>query len=76
MPYGCPFEKVYFQTRIDKNSGFGRDLDTLWKKSDNGTFIALQMKVFDQKKFKLHAQGQRCQFRNCHFGTFDPWHEI
>ena len=25
MLYGCPFEKIHFLTRIDTNSGFGRD---------------------------------------------------
>ena len=39
----CPFEKFHFLTRIDTNSGFGRDWDTLWKKSNNGTFRAVQV---------------------------------
>ena len=50
MLYGCPFEKIYFLTRMDTNYGFGRVWETLWKKSNNGTFIQLVMKVFDQKK--------------------------
>ena len=24
------------------------------------------------KKFNFHAWGQKCHFRNCQFGTFDP----
>ena len=49
MLYGCPFEKITFLPRIDTNSGFGRNLDTLWKKFHNGLFITLQMKVFGHK---------------------------
>ena len=30
---------------------FGRDRDKLWKKFDNGTFIVLQIMVFDPKIF-------------------------
>ena len=74
--YGCPFEKITFLPRIDANSGFERDWDILWKKFKNGTFIALQMKVFDHKKFKFHAWGQKCHIRNCQSGTFDPVHGI
>ena len=29
MLYGCPFEKIAFLHKIDTNSGFGRDQDTL-----------------------------------------------
>ena len=65
MLYGCPFEKITFLPRIDTNSGFGRNWDTLWKKFNNGTFIILQT-------FNLHALGQKCHLRNCQFGTFDP----
>ena len=76
MLYGCPFEKITFLPRIDANSGFERDWDILWKKFKDGTFIALQMKVFDHKKFKFHAWGQKCHIRNGQFGTFDPLHGI
>ena len=74
MLYGCPFEKITFLPRIDTNSGFGRNWDTLWKKFNNGTFITLQMKA--AKNFYFHARGQKCHFRNCQFGTFDPVHGI
>ena len=49
MLYGCPFEKIHISMRIDANSGFGRDRDTIWKTFNNCTFIALQIKVFDPK---------------------------
>ena len=31
MLYECPFKKITFLPRIDANSGFGRDRDTIWK---------------------------------------------
>ena len=46
MLYGCPFEKITFLHKIDTNSGFGRDWDTLWTKTSNDILITLQMKVF------------------------------
>ena len=45
---------VSFFIRIDTYSGFGRDLETLWK---NYTFIALQIKVFESKKKSNSIQG-------------------
>ena len=59
MLYGCPFEKITFLSRIDTNFGFERDWDSLWRTFINGTFIALQLKVSDYKKFKFHARGQK-----------------
>ena len=60
MLYGGPFEKITFLSRIDTNSGFGRDWDnTLWKKFHNSTFIALQMKVFGHKKFQIPCTGSK-----------------
>ena len=35
MLYGCPFDKIHFLPKIDTNSGFERDWDTLWSKSSN-----------------------------------------
>ena len=70
MLYGCPFEKITFLSRIDTNSGIGRDLDTLWKKFHNGTFIALQMKVFGHKNFQIQCTGSKVpnwQFLKWHF---------
>ena len=55
MLYGCPFEKIIFLPRIDTNSGFGRDWDTLWKKFYNGTFIALHMKVFSNSIHRVKS---------------------
>ena len=45
-----------------------RALGTFWKKSQNGAFIALQIKSFGQKKIKLHPQGKKG-----HFGNFSEW---
>ena len=59
MLYGCPFEKITFLSRIDTNSGFGRDSDTLWIKFHIGTFIALKMKVFGHKKFQIPCTGSK-----------------
>ena len=39
-------------------------LDKFWKKSQNGTFIALQMKAFGPKIFKFHAGVKKCHFGN------------
>ena len=52
-------------TRIDTNSGFGRDWDTLWKKSNNGTFIALQV----TQKFQILCTGSKMSNRQ-----FLMWH--
>ena len=38
--------------------------DTFWIKSLNGTFLALQIKSFGPKKFKLHVGVKRCHFGN------------
>ena len=62
MLYGNAFEKIAFLPRIDTNSRFGREWDTLWKKFNNGTFIALQIKVFGHKKFQIPCQ--KCQIGN------------
>ena len=59
MLYGCPFERNTFLPRINTNSGFGRDWDTLWKKFQIGTFIALQIKVFGHKKFQIPCTGSQ-----------------
>ena len=61
MLYGCPFEKIHFLPKIDTNSGFWRDWGTLSKKFNDGTFIALQMKIFKPKNFKIHVLCQKCQ---------------
>ena len=37
-------------------------------RTEPGTFIALQMKAFDPKKFKFHAGVKKC-----HFGNFLEW---
>ena len=37
-------------------------LDTFWIKSRNGTFIALQMKSFGQKKFQISSTGKKVPF--------------
>ena len=68
--YGCPFEKITFLPRIDTNSGFEGDWDTLWKKFSNGTFIPLQMKVFDHKIFQIPCTESKVpnwQFLKWHF---------
>ena len=67
-----PFEKMHFLTWIDLNSGFWRNWDTFLKKSTNGTFKALQIKLFGPKKF--YAVNQKFQIRNCQFFTFDSLH--
>ena len=76
MPYVFPCEKIHFLTRIYKSFDFGRDWDILWKKFNNGTFIVLQRRYLTANVFKFHAWGQKCHFRNCQFGTFDPVHGI
>ena len=38
--------------------------DIFWINSNNGTFIALQMKSFGSKNFKLHAGVKKCHFDN------------
>ena len=40
--HGCQFKNIHFLDR-----------DTLWKRFDNGTSMALQMKEFDQKKIQI-----------------------
>ena len=43
--------------------------DKFWIKSQNGTFIALQMKAFVKtKKIKFHAGVKKC-----YFGSFLEW---
>ena len=32
----------------------------------------LQKRYLTANVFKFHAWGQKCHFRNCQFGTFDP----
>ena len=36
--------------------------DTFWIKSQNGTFIALQMKSFGPKKFQISSTGKKVPF--------------
>ena len=36
--------------------------DTFWKKSQNGAFIALQMKSCGQKKFQISSTGKKVPF--------------
>ena len=36
--------------------------DTFWIKSQNGTFIALQMKSFGPKKFQISSMGKKVPF--------------
>ena len=70
MLYECPFEKIAFLSRIDTNSGFGRDWDTLWKKFHDGTLVALQMKVFGHKNFQIPCTESKVpnwQFLKWHF---------
>ena len=62
MLYGCLFEKIHFLS----NSGFGRDRGTSWKKFNNDTFIALQMKAKLEMYF---AQPSFCIFEWCVWGT-------
>jgi hypothetical protein len=38
--------------------------DIFWIKSINGTFIALQIKSFGPKKFKIQAGVKKCHFVN------------
>ena len=40
------------------------DLRHFWINSNNGTFIAFQMKSFGSKNFKLHAGVKKCHFGN------------
>ena len=42
MLHGCQFKNIHFLDR-----------DTLWKRFDNGTSMALQMKEFDQNKIQI-----------------------
>ena len=46
MLHGCQFKNIHFLDR-----------DTLWKRFDNGTSMALQMKEFDQKKKSNSIHG-------------------
>ena len=46
MLHGCQFKNIHFLDR-----------DTLWKRFDNGTSMALQMKEFDQKKNSNSIHG-------------------
>ena len=64
MLHGCPFEKITFLPKIDTDSGFWKNWDTLWSKSSNGIFITLQIKVFGHKKNKFHVLDGKCHFRN------------
>ena len=57
--------------------------DTLWIKSQNGTFLALQIKAFGQKKIWFSCMSKKVPFwqflkilKNCQNGTFLPLHEI
>jgi hypothetical protein len=43
---------------------YGGAKDIFWIKLIKGTFIALQMKSFITKKFKLHAGVEMCYFAN------------
>ena len=38
--------------------------DVFWIKSQNGTFLALQIKAFSPKKIKFHAWVKKCHFGN------------
>ena len=56
--------------------------DIFWIKSQNGTFIALQMKSFGPKKFQISPTGKKVPFwqfsrivKNCQNGTSLPMHE-
>ena len=42
--------------------GAGQSLRHFWIKSNNGTFIAPQIKSFGPKNFKFHAQIKKCPF--------------
>ena len=53
MEMESPLEKITFLHKIDTNSGFGRDWDTLWTKSSNDIFITLQMKAFGPLKYRV-----------------------
>ena len=65
MLYGCPFEKIHFLTRIETNSGF----DTLWKKSNNDTFIAFQMKIKTNSNSMHGVKSAKKIFFALHFFT-------
>ena len=45
--------------------------DIFWIKSQNGTFLALQIKAFGPKKYKFHAGVKKC-----HFGNFSERAEM
>ena len=42
----------------------------------NSYHLIFQSRYLTTKNFKFHARGQKCHFRNCQFGTFDPVHGI
>ena len=42
--------------------GAGQSLRHFWINSNNGTFIAPQIKSFGPKNFKFHAQIKKCPF--------------
>ena len=60
MLYVCPFEKIHFLIRIDR--------DALGKKFNNGTFMAPKLRHLTAKNFKFHAHGQ-WHIRLCQFGV-------
>ena len=72
MMYGCPFEKITFLHKIDTNSGFGRDWDTLWTKSNNDIFITIQIKVIGHKIFQIPCTGSKVP--NWHFLKWHFWY--
>ena len=39
-----------------------KHLDIFWIKSLNGTFLALQIKAFAPKKFKISCRGEKVPF--------------
>ena len=54
---------IIFNVLSDKHMDGASDI--FWINSIKGAFIALQMKSFGPKKFKLHARVKKC-----HFGYF------
>ena len=48
--------------------GYKGEHTVFWIKSRNGTFLALQIKTFGQRKIKFHAG-----IKKSHFDNFSEW---
>ena len=69
--------KSYLSIFIHINKHMDGAGDIFWIKSVNGTFLALQIKSFGQKKFWFSCRGKKVPFwqflrilKNCQNGTF------